>query len=420
MANVTQDPDSCIYYTWYTPSSPLAKVCFLFNDCQQKKDCTDCHSGPAMCPSNPPLSSPLPLTQPQDCNTMIRNPPQNGILDCYEGKCHLRCHPGFVTSGPSTVDCRKPMEVALKCEPAVALVTGGQKSLQRVEVYSSQTDSCRRLLPSLPSLYSQHSVDYLDGQVILCGGFSGSHSTLTLLPNSTWTHSSNLVSPRARHSSGVHRTRLQLFGGRESTMEYMESGSNSWNNCSTCLPMDVPVDGCAAAISSTQVILTGGQSCRNCVHSYNWENGEVRRLEDMLEGRSSHGCTSYLDPEDGHLKVIVAGGWNRGDLRTAEVYNPETGTWRSVGDLTGPRRGLKLVTSEGGRVLAIGGRHQTPLSTVDLFEPSLDLWKAGPPLFNARSFHAVTSVPASRFCEVISQGPNSSSSSTSKSTPWWM
>ena len=44
------------------------------------------------------------------------------------------------------------------------------QAMQQVEVYSSSTNSCRLALPSLHGPYSDHSLDYVDGNVLLCGG----------------------------------------------------------------------------------------------------------------------------------------------------------------------------------------------------------------------------------------------------------
>jgi len=118
----------------------------------------------------------------------------------------------------------------------------------------------------------------------------------------------------------------------------------------------------------------------------------------MAEGRSSHGCTSYSSPEPGQedkLRVLVAGGWSSGDLASAEVFDSSSMTWRSVGSLTGPRRGLALETIEGGQVVAVGGRHATALPSVDIFDPALETWRAGPSLGRKRAYHAVAAVPAS-------------------------
>ena len=65
------------------------------------------------------------------------------------------------------------------------------------------------------------------------------------------------------------------------------------------------------------------------------------QVGDLGEGRSSHGCASYISPEvfltqywysihavlmiwsqDGKVRVLVAGGWSGHNIRTAEVKMP--------------------------------------------------------------------------------------------------
>ena len=81
---------------------------------------------------------------------------------------------------------RRSEATVLSCEPSVVLITGGDQAslacplhstlmlllqaMQQVEVYSSSTNSCRLSLPSLHGLFSDHTLDYVDGNVLLCGG----------------------------------------------------------------------------------------------------------------------------------------------------------------------------------------------------------------------------------------------------------
>ena len=57
----------------------------------------------------------------------------------------------------------------MPCLPPSTLVLLLQ-AMQQVEVYSSSTNSCSLSLPSLPGLFSDHTLDYVDGNVLLCGG----------------------------------------------------------------------------------------------------------------------------------------------------------------------------------------------------------------------------------------------------------
>jgi len=383
----------CGYYTWYDHNSDLSLFCFLLTSCAEE-ECQGCHSGPVECPTSPPPTPP----HPEDCEGLQANPPQHGELDCYisnlsgEEECHLLCHPGFATTGPSVVSCGERSGVELACEEAVALVTGGDQALQLTEVYSS-TNSCSSSLPSLPSLFAKHTVDYVDGQVLLCGGSTSGGLYTTLTPDLSWSKPSNLTTKRSKQASGVFRRSLTLFGGSDSSTETWE-GITGWT-IGDPLPQDVPIDACAARISPTEVLLVGGRLCPACTFLYSWLTGEWRRVGDLREGRTSHGCTTYTSPEDGGLRVLVAGGWAAHNIRTSEVYNPATERWREVGDLTGPRRGLSLVTSEGGRVLALGGRYSTALAAADTFDTGTEAWTAAPELLHKRAYLAATSVPKS-------------------------
>lgn len=385
--------DGCAFYTWYDHNSDLSLFCFLLSSCAEE-ECQGCHSGPAECPAPPSTTTP----HPEDCEGLQGSPPQHGDLDCYISnqsggeECHLLCHPGYATSGPSVVTCGERSGVELACEEAVALVTGGDQALQLTEVYSS-TNSCSSALPSLPSLFTKHTVDYVDGQVLLCGGSTSGGLCVTLTPDLTWTKHSNLTTKRSQQASGVFRRSLSLLGGGDSSTETWEAATG-WARGET-LPQDVPIDACATRISPSEVLVVGGRLCPACTFVYSWLTGEWRRVGDLKEGRTSHGCTTYTSLEDGGLRVLVAGGWAAHNIRTSEVYNPATERWREVGDLTGPRRGLALVTVEGGRVVALGGRYSTALAAVDTFDTETEAWTAAPELLHQRAYLAATGVPQS-------------------------
>jgi len=391
--------DDCGFYTWYEQGTSLARICLHFKMCNNPEPCEGCHSGPPtgeqVC-----LSTPNPTEIPdQDCSAFEANPPPHGTLDCYttskgNHECHLACDPGYATSGPSVVPCMRSEATVLSCEPSVVLITGGDQAMQQVEVYSSSTNSCRLSLPSLHGLFSDHTLDYVDGNVLLCGGSTYSDMCFTLLPNLTWTSHSNLTTSRAHQASAVYRNSLLLMGGEDYSTEVWSPGTG-WL-AGQPLPQTSSIDGCGSRISTSEILLTGGHHCPTCSFIFNWKSGEWRRTAgDLVEGRSSHGCTSYISPEDGSVRVLVAGGWSGHNIRTAEVYNPATERWRVVGDLTTPRRGLTLATAEGGRVMALGGRFSTAVADVDIFDPEIESWTATPSLLRSRAYHATTSVPAS-------------------------
>jgi len=284
----------------------------------------------------------------------------------------------------------------MACEESVLLVGGGDGGLLFVELYSS-TNSCVTAMPFLPDLRENHSLDYVDGEVLLCGGFTSQHTCLTLNPDNTWSVHSNLTAARSSHSSAVHRSDLFLIGGGSSfSAEVWRHDANvenmwkfAWNGPETT------VDGCMVTTGDNTAIVTGGHECAKCTYQYQLDTGEREELDRMNEGRSSHGCAFYQAGGDDF--VLVAGGWAGHNIRSAEVLNIRTGKWRVVGDLLEAKRGVQLAVIEGGKVLVTGGRVGTVVSSVEMFDVELEQWTAVLALTHRRAYHGVTPVPRARF-----------------------
>ena len=86
--------------------------------------------------------------------------------------CNLECRLGYAATNRTVTSCvagdwsTSPPEMT--CSPAVVLVTGGGTA--SVEIYSSDGRCDQLLSGRLPDERLAHSVDYVDGQVLLCGG----------------------------------------------------------------------------------------------------------------------------------------------------------------------------------------------------------------------------------------------------------
>jgi len=276
--------DDCGFYTWFDEqSTSFPRICFHFRKCEDPEPCKGCHSGPPKCPS---IIEPTQPTQPEDCSALEDSDPPHGTPDCYmtsEGKkCHMSCDPGYATPGPSVVPCMKSAEATiLSCEPSVVLVTGGDQAMQEVEVYSSSTNSCRLSLPSLHGLYSDHSLDYVDGNVLLCGGSTYANMCFTLLPDLTWAPlASNLTTKRTHQASAYYRDNLLLMGGLDDSTEIWSPGT-VWE-AGQPLPPEASIDGCASRISTHEILLTGGHLCPTCSFVFNWQTGDWRRVKSGL------------------------------------------------------------------------------------------------------------------------------------------
>ncbi|HEU0303904.1 MAG TPA: kelch repeat-containing protein [Gaiellaceae bacterium] len=88
----------------------------------------------------------------------------------------------------------------------------------------------------------------------------------------------------------------------------------------------------------------------------------------MSVERAAHTATRLADG-----RVLVAGGIRMGEaaLRSAEVYDPDTGTFTPTGDMRSVRSGHTATLLRDGRVLIAGGfDDEQPLATAEIYDPS--------------------------------------------------
>jgi WD40 repeat protein len=109
---------------------------------------------------------------------------------------------------------------------------------------------------------------------------------------------------------------------------------------------------------------------------------------DMNEPRNGHPAT--LLPNG---KVLLAGGWNQqGRTATAELYDPQSGTFEYAGSLMAPRQGLTATLLKNGQVLIAGGdsARNTPQLTAELYDPATGMFTPTGNLKDGRFGHTAT------------------------------
>jgi hypothetical protein len=118
---------------------------------------------------------------------------------------------------------------------------------------------------------------------------------------------------------------------------------------------------------------------------------DTTEIYDPATGVFSPTGSLVSGPRYGHIavvladgRVLVAGGRNEHEiLRSAELYDPATGTWRRTADMSVTRYWPSAVRLDDGRVLVIGGndidsdevakmRGQT---SVEAFDPATERWQ---------------------------------------------
>ena len=161
-------------------------------------------------------------------NCEVENP-ENGHFDCSLTQagtvdCNLFCTAGFSPYPRSWISCSPSNgwtlpPLSMICSPSVLLLAGSgwEPYIDKVELFSLNLTCPTYNLPDLPIWSFGHSLDYVDGHIILCGSSweqSRVNVSWEINQNNTWDESPNkLIHPRAGHISGVVGSRLFLIGG---------------------------------------------------------------------------------------------------------------------------------------------------------------------------------------------------------------
>ena len=107
----------------------------------------------------------------------------------------------------------------------------------------------------------------------------------------------------------------------------------------------------------------------------------------MEQARKFHSAELLQDG-----RVLVVGGQDREfkPLASAELYDPQTGTWNTTGSMSVPRRDHNTVLLPDGRVLAMGGldEDRKGLSSAEVYDPQTGEWSPVPNMTVARRGHA--------------------------------
>jgi WD40 repeat protein len=115
----------------------------------------------------------------------------------------------------------------------------------------------------------------------------------------------------------------------------------------------------------------------------------------MATARQSH--TSTLLPSG---KVLVTGGFGGGELASAELYNPDTGTWSPTRAMSSERalhtatllpNGRVLIAAGFGRIAGSG--FSTQLSSAELYNSATGTWISTGDLTTKRTGHTATLLP---------------------------
>ena len=155
----------------------------------------------------------------------------------------------------------------------------------------------------------------------------------------------------------------------------------------------------ATLLSNDKVLIAGGwyneeEDSLSGAELYDPATGIFMTTGSMLTARYGH--TATLLPNG---KVLIAGGYGGyGEdnwLSSLELYNPVTGIFTPVGNMTTARDGHTATLLSNGKVLITGGMglEEDILYSAELFDPVTEAITATGSMLTARSYHTATLLP---------------------------
>eukprot|EP01045_Picozoa_sp_COSAG04_P005421 COSAG04_NODE_252_length_18819_cov_8.853312_4_plen_794_part_00 len=259
---------------------------------------------------------------------------------------------------------------ALAAQPRVLVVGGtvpGGQLTAGVEVLDLSTLrwSSSGVVPDLPEPRNEHTTScFRDGRVVVVGGW----------PGPGW------------DGEQIERTALQWVRSAPGWVMLPELAEERHN-------------AAAVALLDGRAMLIGG------FYNDDDDDGEEQvRTSVVVLAADGSGWSAFASmgtPRYNHVavalpcgKVLVAGGFNLGVLKTAELWDPATGAWVELPPMAEARTGAGCCVLPSGRVAVVGGTGSsfTSLDDGEVFDPVAGTWQPLPPMARRRSCHGVVAV----------------------------
>ena len=260
----------------------------------------------------------------------------------------------------------------------------------------------------------------LNGKVLVTGGYNGGVTAELYDPASgTWTATGSLATGRGQDTATLlPNGKVLVVGGISgffdvASAELYDPASGTWTPTGSLT--NARRAHTATLLPNGKVLVAGGfsdvlgyvGSPLASAELYDPESGTWTSTGSLASGRYQHTATLL-----GNGKVLVAGGSNYGNnnngiLTSTELYDPASGTWTSAGRLASVRYQHTATLLGNGKVLVAGGYKDTPgqLVSAELYDPASGTWTATGSLATARAFHTATPLPTGK---VLVAGGNGS------------
>ncbi|WP_438007571.1 kelch repeat-containing protein [Sorangium sp. So ce321] len=157
----------------------------------------------------------------------------------------------------------------------------------------------------------------------------------------------------------------------------------------------------ATALRDGRVLVAGGDGKDfrglRSAEMFDPNTGTWLAVEPMLSARSTHTATLLRDG-----RVLIAGGYDFGTtLDSAEIFDPDSGKWTAVEPMISARFAHKTAPLPGGRVLVVGGSspeggEDGTINSAEIFDPDSGKWTAVDPMISDRCRHDAAPLPGGK------------------------
>ena len=285
-------------------------------------------------------------------------------------------------------------------------ISAGGSALTTSETFDVPSHTWAADSSKLAGARAFHSASLLpNGSLFVAGGFAGSQGQATaraeLYSSGQWTSAGSFGEARGFHTATIlANAQVVMVGGAPSlplssalsSVEIHDPAVGKWLTQGAS-PNTPRYDHTATLLTNGKVLIAGGRDSTGALKSaeiYDPATDTWKPTADMNVARGDHTATLLRNG-----KVLVTGGSSSsGTLDTAEVYDPATSSWLLTTNIMPNKRADHTATLlADGKVLAVGGWNTSATNVIrgcDVYDPATNSWTTAGTLVTARRFHSAT------------------------------